>query len=138
MGMEKIDIASLQRAIWPPDGHLEENIDEVHADDARRRRRVVRDRKLAGAGHCGTHPLHAGFAGKLAAAGELLGAEGLGGPDEAKLVRAGAAGEPITDGVFPESKEFLAGFWLWMSTHPSAPMRSLRRLLPRLGLAARR
>ena len=49
---------------------------------------------------------------KLAAAGELLGAEGLGGPDEAKLVRAGAAGEPITDGVFPESKEFLAGFWL--------------------------
>jgi len=52
------------------------------------------------------------FAEKLAAAGELLGAEGLGGPDEAKLVRAGAAGEPITDGVFPESKEFLAGFWL--------------------------
>jgi hypothetical protein len=52
------------------------------------------------------------FVERLAAAGELLGNEGLGGPDEAKLVRAGAAGEPITDGLFPESKEFLAGFWL--------------------------
>jgi hypothetical protein len=49
---------------------------------------------------------------KLRAAGELAGAEGLSGPDQAKLVRAGANGEPITDGVFPESKEFLAGFWI--------------------------
>lgn len=49
---------------------------------------------------------------KLVAAGELVGAEGLSGPDQAKLVRAGANGEPVTDGVFPESKEFLAGFWI--------------------------
>src|SRR5687767_4118409 len=49
---------------------------------------------------------------KLAAAGELVGAEGLSGPDQAKLVRAGAGGEPITDGIFPESKEFLAGYWI--------------------------
>ena len=49
---------------------------------------------------------------KLSAAGELVGVEGLSGPDQAKLVRAGANGEPVTDGVFPESKEFLAGFWL--------------------------
>jgi hypothetical protein len=27
-------------------------------------------------------------------------------------VRAGRKGEPITDGVFPESKEFLAGYWI--------------------------
>jgi hypothetical protein len=27
-------------------------------------------------------------------------------------VRAGKDGTPITDGVFPESKEFLAGFWI--------------------------
>jgi hypothetical protein len=47
----------------------------------------------------------------LRAAGELVGAEGLTFPDQAKLVVAGARGEPITDGVFPESKEFLAGFW---------------------------
>ena len=38
--------------------------------------------------------------------------EGLGWPSEAKLVRAGQNGEPITDGVFPESKEFLAGYWI--------------------------
>ncbi len=49
---------------------------------------------------------------KLAAAGELAGGEGLSGPDQAKLVRAGADGKPITDGVFPESKEFLAGYWI--------------------------
>lgn len=53
-----------------------------------------------------------GFAGELAAAGELVAAEGLAGPDQAKRVRAGADGKPITDGVFPESKEFLAGFWI--------------------------
>ena len=52
------------------------------------------------------------FSKKLAAAGELVGAEGLSGPDQAKLVRAGKDGKPITDGVFPESKEFLAGYWI--------------------------
>src|SRR5438093_7146697 len=52
------------------------------------------------------------FGKKLSAAGELVEAQGLSGPDQAKLVRAGANGEPITDGVFPESKEFLAGFWI--------------------------
>ena len=49
---------------------------------------------------------------ELTASGELAGAEGLAFPDEAKLVRAGTGGEPVTDGVFPESKEFLAGFWI--------------------------
>ncbi|HEX6821382.1 MAG TPA: YciI family protein [Candidatus Sulfotelmatobacter sp.] len=44
--------------------------------------------------------------------GELVSAEGLSFPDQAKLVRAGRDGVPITDGVFPESKEFLAGFWI--------------------------
>jgi hypothetical protein len=53
-----------------------------------------------------------GFAKKLGAAGELVGAEGLAGPDQAKLVRAGKDGKPVTDGVFPEAKEFLAGYWL--------------------------
>jgi hypothetical protein len=52
------------------------------------------------------------FAKRLAAAGELVGAEGLAGPDQARRVRAGASGEPITDGVFPEAKEFLAGYWI--------------------------
>jgi hypothetical protein len=48
----------------------------------------------------------------LRESGELVSAEGLSFPDQAKLVRAGKNGEPITDGVFPESKEFLAGYWI--------------------------
>lgn len=48
----------------------------------------------------------------LLEAGELVSAEGLSFPDQAKLVRAGKNGTPMTDGVFPESKEFLAGFWI--------------------------
>ncbi len=52
------------------------------------------------------------FAAKLRAAGELVATEGLASPVQAKLVRAGAGGKPITDGVFPESKEFLAGYWI--------------------------
>jgi len=49
---------------------------------------------------------------ELRQAGEFVLAEGLSFPNEAKLVRAGADGMPVTDGVFPESKEFLAGFWI--------------------------
>ena len=53
-----------------------------------------------------------GFAGKLRATGELVGAEGLAPPSQAKRVRAAEDGKPITDGVFPEAKEFLAGYWI--------------------------
>ncbi len=49
---------------------------------------------------------------ELRDSGELVFAEGLSFPDQAKLVRADENGIPITDGVFPESKEFLAGFWI--------------------------
>jgi hypothetical protein len=49
---------------------------------------------------------------QLRQSGELVSAEGLSFPDQAKLVRAGRGGLPITDGVFPESKEFLAGYWI--------------------------
>lgn len=49
---------------------------------------------------------------ELRESGELITAEGLSFPDQARLVRAGSNGEPITDGVFPESKEFLAGYWI--------------------------
>jgi hypothetical protein len=52
------------------------------------------------------------FAKKLQDAGEWVDGQGLAGPDQAKLVRAGNDGRPVTDGVFPESKEFLAGFWI--------------------------
>ena len=52
------------------------------------------------------------FHQKLSESGELVGAEGLAGPDQGRLVRAGKDGKPITDGVFPEAKEFLAGYWI--------------------------
>ena len=49
---------------------------------------------------------------ELKGTGELVSAEGLAWPDQAKLVRAGDDGAPVTDGVFPESKEFLIGYWI--------------------------
>ncbi len=49
---------------------------------------------------------------ELHESGELVSAEGLAFPNQAKLVRAGKDGTPITDGVFPEGKEFLAGYWI--------------------------
>jgi len=52
------------------------------------------------------------FAKELRESGELVSAEGLSFPDQAKVVRAGEDGMPITDGVFPEGKEFLAGYWI--------------------------
>jgi hypothetical protein len=45
-------------------------------------------------------------------AGEWVEAQGLTPPGEARLVRAGRNGAPITDGPFAEAKEFLAGFWI--------------------------
>ena len=49
---------------------------------------------------------------ELSNAGELVGGEGLAAPVEARVVRAGKNGVPITDGPFPEAKEFLAGYWI--------------------------
>ena len=45
-------------------------------------------------------------------AGEYVDVQGLSAPGEAKLVRAGSDGRPVTDGPFPETKEFLAGYWI--------------------------
>jgi hypothetical protein len=52
------------------------------------------------------------FNKKLRELGELVAVEALREPDQAKRVRARKDGPPITDGVFPEAKEFLAGFWI--------------------------
>ena len=52
------------------------------------------------------------FSKELKDSGVFVATEGLSWPNEAKTVRAGSDGEPITDGVFPESKEFLAGYWI--------------------------
>ena len=60
---------------------------------------------------------HIGFMKRLTEslknAGELVAAEGLASPGQARLVRAGKGGAPeVTDGPFAESKEFLAGYWI--------------------------
>ena len=52
------------------------------------------------------------FNKQLVEAGEWVDAQGLTPPGEAKLVRAGKNGAPVTDGPFPEAKEFLAGYWI--------------------------
>jgi hypothetical protein len=49
---------------------------------------------------------------RLRSANELVTVIALEGPDQAKLVRAGKNKQPVTDGVFPEAKEFLAGYWI--------------------------
>lgn len=52
------------------------------------------------------------FNKELNDAGVLVATEGLAWPDQAVMVRAAGDGTPITDGVFPEAKEFLAGYWI--------------------------
>ena len=53
------------------------------------------------------------FARDLKGEGVLVGAEGLASPGQARVVRAGKDGSPqITDGPYPEAKEFLAGYWI--------------------------
>ncbi|SRR6266446_3298456 len=69
------------------------------------------------------------FSKELKESGVYVSTEGLAFPDEARIVRAGSDGEHVvtkgvtisrtsdgapvvTDGVFPESKEYLAGYWI--------------------------
>ena len=52
------------------------------------------------------------FNAELTAAGEWVDGQGLTPPGQAKLVRAGKDGAPVTDGPFAEAKEFLAGYWI--------------------------
>jgi hypothetical protein len=48
---------------------------------------------------------------ELIASGELVGAEGLAGPELARIVTSADGKAPVvTDGPFAESKEFLAGY----------------------------
>ncbi|MBF6211967.1 hypothetical protein IU433_23750 [Nocardia puris] len=50
---------------------------------------------------------------ELAKSGELVDGQGLAGPDEARIVSSDGRSAPVvTDGPFPETKEFLAGYWI--------------------------
>ena len=87
----------------------------------------ARDRTPLGVarkGFSSPHRIHENLNSELSERGELVAAVGLTPPDQAKLVRAGKDGLPVTDGVFPESKEFLAGYWIVDVESPhSEPMR---------------
>lgn len=49
---------------------------------------------------------------ELMEAGEFVATQPLAEPKAAKVVRGEKNGLPLTDGVFPESKEFLLGYWI--------------------------
>jgi hypothetical protein len=48
----------------------------------------------------------------LAQTDEFVSTQGLAEPKEARLVCGEKDGLPVTDGVFPEAKEFLLGYWV--------------------------
>jgi hypothetical protein len=47
---------------------------------------------------------------ELDVSGERVDAQGLAGPQTARIVRANGGSPLVTDGPFPETKEFLAGY----------------------------
>jgi hypothetical protein len=49
---------------------------------------------------------------ELRDSGEFVANDGLAAPDQARVVRGEKDGLPVTDGIFPESKEFLLGYWI--------------------------
>lgn len=53
---------------------------------------------------------------ELLKAGLLLGGEGLHPSSKGRRVRCGAGKPTVIDGPFTETKELLAGFWMWKVT----------------------
>ena len=49
---------------------------------------------------------------ELTESGEFVATQGLAAPHEAQVVRGLKDGMPVTDGIFPEAKEFLLGYWI--------------------------
>lgn len=52
------------------------------------------------------------LAKELTETGEFVDTHGLADLKEAKVVRGERNGLPVTDGIFPEAKEFLLGYWI--------------------------
>ncbi len=65
---------------------------------------------------------------ELSESGELVANEALAAPEQAKVVRAGKDGVPVTDGVFPEAKEFLLGYWIVDVMNPERAYKIAARL----------
>jgi hypothetical protein len=103
------DLSSERTKIWvKPKGGSRH---EIHPDDEHDAS-GPRGSGVASARSSGAYRIYDAAEQGPRESGELVSAEGLSSPDQAKLVRAGKDGVPITDGVFPESKEFLAGYWI--------------------------
>ena len=52
------------------------------------------------------------FDRELEERGEMVFNAGLGWPDQARIVRSDDGAAVVTDGPFPEGREFLIGFWV--------------------------
>ena len=74
------------------------------------------------------------FNKELHDSGVFVDTKGLAWPKEAKIVRSAYDGEPVTDGVFPESKEFLAGYWIIDVESPEQAYKIAARLSAGPGL----
>jgi hypothetical protein len=67
------------------------------------------------------------FNEQLAKAGVLLAADGLHPSSKGKRVRFGDGGSTVIDGPFAETKELVAGFWLWQVSSIDEAVEWLRR-----------
>ena len=67
------------------------------------------------------------FNEELVKAGVLLAAEGLQPSSKGKRITFTAAKPTITDGPFAETKELIAGFWLWQVRSMEEAVEWLRR-----------
>ena len=64
---------------------------------------------------------------ELAKAGILLAAEGLQASSKGKRVRFSGKSRTVIDGPFAETKELIAGFWLWQVKSMEEAMEWLKR-----------
>jgi hypothetical protein len=67
------------------------------------------------------------FNEELVKAGVLLSAEGLHASSRGARVRFGGGRSVVTDGPFTETKELIAGFWLWQVHSIDEAIEWLRR-----------
>ena len=67
------------------------------------------------------------FNEELAKAGMMLAAEGLQASSKGARVKFSAGKPTITDGPFAETKELVAGFWIWRANSKEEAIEWLKR-----------
>ncbi|HEU4670636.1 MAG TPA: YciI family protein [Dyella sp.] len=70
------------------------------------------------------------FNEELVSAGVMLAGEGLRPSREGRRVRFAAGGRQVIDGPFAETKELIAGFWLWQVRSMDEALEWARRCPP--------